>query len=818
MTLTMQLDNLLKEMLSGTTNITATENQIKEILLTEEGYNSFMELLISNNKLAFIFLNRISGFEELYLNGKLFIDFVAQHLTIKTTERSNLFYIYTFINKNNRKILLTDTFFVIDTNLHENLISFLIKTNRLDIISEICKKFQLIKNSSETIYEVDVVVKTLSEMFLNDFLQTNLNDKNTYEDANYPLNFFYLTDLFNSLIYQDLHTIFEDNLEQFFRQFYVLYGLIYNDLVINKHKAIIVEIEMGILRNISNIFIQFVTKYSECIDVKTILVSFCNIFINNVSFCTSKENNKTSIFIKSVLNDAIVVVTKAFGYCNSEIELVFMFICLFLDAFKIDQQESNNFTPETITLYVNNTEERDKINELIGLCKSRDENLFLNMLKNIQTKGNANTFFYIMQITKIPMNGFESNFKNFLENNLFDGILYLLKMQYISIFSVSELFEMLLEGKCNVFLVSYYFSEMLRLKKHFYANLLLQTYSSNKENSDNNFRREDLFFETPTDYFIKVIDLVISINLKNFDKYTSCLTFHFIEYFLNSNKFNTEHNQVISKYFQIFQNILNEKVVYVTDPVSVRYYFDVYILLSLNQKVFDGELVAKIVKEEIIEIYDKLILYLIYYVYFINSVEKNGKSEFIDSIIESIVKTELFYKKHPYNTTLLILTCYKYGSYNVNTLFISNLINNFNNINNNNINNNNNLNNINFNNNNNLNNVDLLDFKYIFLMQYFVEFFSGKLQTQLNIDMKNDFREKDEVLFLKRENDIEINQVCNIFLSKKFSRMIVFKLIKYNLVDLDLLKNIIAKNLHNLEHELSLHSIHLIFFNMGFLF
>ncbi|KAI5151145.1 hypothetical protein ENBRE01_1928 [Enteropsectra breve] len=237
---------------------------INQVLLTEDGFNDFMENITANNPLAYIFLKQYSlpwlceNTHEVYYSPRI-LDFL-----VKNVSRSNEGY-------------LAEYFHILSINrmLSFSFIKGLVSNRKWQLLEGVVKKYLICPRSAELFSEINAVIEimipSLKDAYFSPeriafveghFLQ--LKDKLLNESSSIlepPANdnsaFFdiHLINIIHYLLFQDIHPFFEDNSVYFLKVFATLFSL-------ESHRETLLKI-----------YELYSTKYQDCADYVSIIIS-----------------------------------------------------------------------------------------------------------------------------------------------------------------------------------------------------------------------------------------------------------------------------------------------------------------------------------------------------------------------------------------------------------------------------------------------------------------------------------------------------------------------------------------------------------------
>lgn len=435
----MSLKVLLENILKNPQNIIETESHINTLLNTSDGVLELQNLLHNDFQLAFMYLPKI----KYIYNLNDFLLFLC-NLTVKKT---SAFYVKNYFDNLSR-----------ENNISETIIDLCIENRRYDLLDSIFLKYRDMSRSNQLFYEIKNNIQKMIPIFTNFLKEPNPVDIE-------------LLSIFYSLVYQDIHGFFEDNVDQFFNICYILYPYDSN--------------------NIHNIFELFISKYQE-------LTNF-EIIINTL--CTKGNGNDMFTIIK--------IITKAYSYKQVNRHLIVTFIDRLLETISVEMTE------EGTTAALDKTDKRSQIVELITL------------LKPTPSECTNKTCLYQMGVLKYRSNDIINQCLNLINNSKiiepneynmkFDAFLYLIEIKYFVFASMEYLKTPL------AFIAAKMTVEYLKINTNFHLKNL----------QINIFRHSQILHSTENLIENKIdaniLNSLFYINQHHLDKYTSMLLFYFVK-------------------------------------------------------------------------------------------------------------------------------------------------------------------------------------------------------------------------------------------------------------------------------------------------
>ena len=532
----------LEQLINANSDIEIIESDIKKDLLTERGVNLFVELLMNNYTLAYIFIPKI---DNLYDVDKFLYELINCNVSI-----SNMFYVCQFVDKLSRR---------------KDMISFIriaIENNKLEYVDACCMKYRDSQKSTELFNEIRKVIEMMQNVFIS-FLSENRNGNN-----------YSLFSILYSLLYQDIHPFFEDNLE----------------LILNKCAALY-QSEFTIIQQI---FELLLVKYSEFINVDSIL---------NILLSTSIDinNYELPMWIK--------LVTIGYSYSkNNRQELIkqlFRLITQYRDMI--------DYTPTGLTAILSETDILSQIHEIIRMLQPTiDECSICN---------DSSVIFYVTAIlstsTKIDLFIIDKAQLILTENRSdtytkFSAFLLLIKTNsnYLPSFDYFN-------DEDLVFICSKLIVDFLRRNSMFYANKLNLNTKTNKN---------AIFVCTD------LIKHLLEANKHFNDKYTAALLvqlhkegyietkdykiiFDAINTLLNNKIGNITDISCVAMYFDIYMSLCKSLNYYdnplvnkiMTEEIVEMYNFMIY-YISMNVDKVDEDLILNILSQNVFYTQKQLLL------------------------------------------------------------------------------------------------------------------------------------------------------------------------------------------------------------------
>lgn len=435
----MSLKVFLENILKNPQNITEIENYINTLLNTPDGVLELKSLLSNDFQLAFMYLPKI---KYLY-NSDDFLLFLC-NLTVRKT---SVFYVKNYFDNLSRQ-----------NNISEAIVDLCIENKRYDLLDSIFLKYRDMPRSNQLFSEIKNNIQKMILVFTN-----FLKDPNPVDIE--------LLSIFYSLVYQDIHSFFEDNIDQFFNACYILYPYDSN--------------------TIHNIFELFISKYQELTNLE--------IIINTL--CTKGNTNDMFIIVK--------IITKAYSYKQVNRSLILTFINKLLETISIEMTE------EGTTAALDKSDERSQTIELITL------------LKPTPAECTNKTYLYQMGILKYRSNDIinqclalinDVNATEPTEYNIkFDVFLYLIEIKYF-IFASMEYLKTPLAFIAAKMTIEYLKANTNFHLKNLQANIFKhnQTLHSTENLIENKINTD-------------VLNSLFYINQHHLDKYTSMLLFYFVK-------------------------------------------------------------------------------------------------------------------------------------------------------------------------------------------------------------------------------------------------------------------------------------------------
>lgn len=518
--------------------------QLYNFINTNYGFNSFLDTLKNNNSLSFIFLKQYSSswiksgtMKMLYSED--FISFLIHNY--KSFKKQNQFCIIEYLGVLSMNNLVS-----------LEIVNLLIQQQNWECIEKIFEKYRVLPRSNELFREIiqniEVISPSLNQIFhIQPILhkqEINLNNKKKIVIDNETASVLFNTisppilNIFYSLVFQDIHPFFEDNVECFFQIFLILFNKQENMEIINE------------------IFDLFIVKYPELTDFDAVISTLAKIEYLNIS--------------------CINTLTKAFNQQRIHTNLIINMLIRILENKAYDLYEEDSLN-KTRNLLQGNDLERGCLYKLIQLCQP-DIYLFKN--ENI---------LFIASVLKYKDDKVVKFAKNIISSNnsemALSAFFYLIKIQDYSEYSNINLEYLKNESK---FMCIKYLCNFFRTNENFHNKSIIFKYFDQKY-LDKNILQEKMGFILNECYAID----------KFASEYTSELLFRLSK--KNEDLMTNELYQMITTVFNNMNSIFLQPAIYL---------FDIYISLSLKLKKYNFQLVEYILKNDLTDLYGLCFYYL----------------------------------------------------------------------------------------------------------------------------------------------------------------------------------------------------------------
>lgn len=303
-------ETLLKNMLHNPSQ----ENYEQTInFISGAGYNDFLLSLRANNVLCIIFLKNYvqrwidSGILQNFYSED-FVSFLINCCAEKLIKENNWVHVADFIETLSNHYMITE-------QILQSLIAKRTENPRfLMFIDAIFKKYTVHSRSNRLFTEIKRSIELFFPVFTEIFFSPAIVEQverayhtvvasaqqvangddslliKVYNRTGLGMNLEYILSIFYSLVYQDIHPLFEDNVHYFFKLFFVIF---------NENQTIV-----------NDIFDLFISKYPEITNFDLIILTLCRIetldpqFINTLTDAFNHSQRFSSIvtaFIKRIL-------------------------------------------------------------------------------------------------------------------------------------------------------------------------------------------------------------------------------------------------------------------------------------------------------------------------------------------------------------------------------------------------------------------------------------------------------------------------------------------------------------------------------------
>lgn len=259
-----------------------SEQNYSELInfISNNGYTDFIGSLTNNNTLSIIFLkNYVQKWIDLNILKKFydhnFIMFLLQSCLNGNIKNNNLIHVAGYIE------ILSNNYLISSEILKYLLEQRSNSQNVFIFIDAIFKKYTLHPRSNQLFTEINTSIELFFPVFIELFFSSNtieivekeyqkvllsaqrtaLGETNdlirTFKKPKLDMNQEYILSIFYSLTYQDIHPLFEDNIQHFFKIFFILFDQ--NQIIINE------------------IFDLFISKYPEITNFDLIILTISRI-------------------------------------------------------------------------------------------------------------------------------------------------------------------------------------------------------------------------------------------------------------------------------------------------------------------------------------------------------------------------------------------------------------------------------------------------------------------------------------------------------------------------------------------------------------
>lgn len=553
-------DSLLKKILECPSEQNYTE-MIK--FISSGGFEDFISSIKKHNTLSLIFLK---NYVEKWIEAGILQNFYTEDFLIFLIEcyvegaaaakRSNLSHLCDFFEILSNRNLIS-----------ENIIKILINIKAFPLIDAIFKKYTVQPRSNQLFIEIkrniELFFPIFRDLLFNPDVVTivekeyrNINTTNIIHSSAKPrieVDQEYLLSIFYSLTYQDIHPLFEDNIEYFFKVFFLLFDQ--NQEIINR------------------IFDLFISKYPEITNFSLIILTLTR--------------------IDSLDGLIINTLTNAYGYSKCHPEAIVSFLRRNLEVEMDDDWISN-----TQNIIRGNDPQRGFVHKLIRLlnCKVDDfegeAKLFVATVLKVRDCVD-------IAISIIQKDGIGDLYNQLLPRETISS------SQPRETISSSQLMP-----REIVFTA---FRYLITIEKYVPCNLsylntdikyICMKYISNYIKSQDTFHRNSLFLNNNMEAINTTTDM-LDINKitkqieETLDEFSSELLFRVVK----TNRRLLDEN-LYSFILRIFQNLVN------IPHTSIRYLFDVFISASIRLKKYNLQLVETILNKEMIDLYNMCFLYV----------------------------------------------------------------------------------------------------------------------------------------------------------------------------------------------------------------
>lgn len=530
----------------------ANYNSMISFISTPQGFADFSASIRSNHTLSLIFLKNyiqkwIDSRTLEFLYDSNFIHFIIQSCVNNDIKQGNLVHVADYF-----EILSSNYLIPIDT------LSTLINLKMFILVDAIFKKYVTHPRSNKLFTEINTTIPIFFPVFIEIFFNPSiLNEINSeYQKvldcaqkmvsstefeliqprniSNLNVNQNYILNIFYSLTFQDIHPLFEDNIDHFFKVFFILFDQ--NQLIINQ------------------IFELFITKYPEIANFQLTILTL------------SRFNSL----------DGLIVNTLTKAYSSSK---TFPMVVLNYLQRNLNIKMSDDWLSNTQNFIKGNDIQRGFTHKLIRLLNCSPYSF----------KGES--MFFVATILKFKdpelvnkaLSSVNSEISDF--DLVFSAFAYLITIHEFGPCSVSYL-DTDLKFICMKFL-----SNFIKSKEFYHKSKILKSF--NNEFIAHSESLESVYSMCPL-YFVdvkKLFEKVLSILQINHDEFSSNLLFRLVE---NDKSFLT--SQLYDFLSRIFANIHMISVlslnylfeIYISLSISLKKYNFELVETILNKEIIDA--------------------------------------------------------------------------------------------------------------------------------------------------------------------------------------------------------------------------------------